>query len=633
MTRTTSGTPRASIIVRSFNEERHIGRLLELLATQTVADHEVIVVDSGSFDRTRDIAREHGARLLEIESLDFTFGYSLNAGIRAARAPIAGIVSAHTEPLDERWLENLIAPFEDDKVAMTYGRQVGAPVSKFGERLDFIRTFGSERLNIRAEAPFANNANSAIRVSLWEQEPFDERLPGLEDIAWAKHWMENGWNVVYEPAAAIRHIHEETWPQVYRRYYREAVAARQIGIKGSKDIIPEVAREVSYLFGDLATAAKEKVLSRYLREVLMFRLQKTRGTVAGLRNNDTPTARKRHSLFFDRDYKAVVVSGPHKAALERIETTPLTPREVTVRVAYVGVCGTDLEILDGRLGYFASGLAHYPITPGHEFSGTVAAVGAKIEDLNSGDAVVVECIQSCHACAQCEKGNFIACPDRREVGVMRRDGAYAEYVTVPAQFAHRLPPGTDLRRAAMCEPLAVVLKGLKRVGRLVGTDGRARFAIVGGGPIGWLAAQVLRHRGHDVTVFDRSESRRALYRASRIDVREAPDDLSSFDAVIEATGDPHALQQILASSRPGSTLLLLGLPYARHDFTFEHIVAFDKTVIGSVGSSAAEFREAITLLPLLDFEPLTKAVMPLDHFEEAWAAFRAREHLKILLQP
>jgi len=628
-----TGNPRVSIIVRAFNEERHIGRLLEVLSSQSVEDHEVIVVDSGSFDRTRDIAREHGAVLLEIDSLDFTFGYSLNAGIRAARAPIAGIVSAHTEPLDARWLENLIAPFEDQTVAMTYGRQVGAPASKFGERLDFLRTFGPARLNIRPQAPFANNANSAIRRALWEKEPFDERLPGLEDIAWAKHWMENGWNVVYEPAAALRHIHEETWPQVYRRYYREAVAARQIGIKSAKHIVPEVAREIGYLFGDLGTAVKEGVLSDAFREVIMFRLQKTRGTVAGLRNNGAAVAKKRQALFFDRDYKAVVVKGPHKAHLERIEIAPLTPREITVRVAYVGVCGTDLEILDGRLGYFESGLATYPITPGHEFSGTVAAIGAKVEDLNAGEPVVVECIQSCHACAQCEKGNFIACADRREVGVMRRNGAYAEYVTVPAQFVHRLPPGTDLKRAALCEPLAVVLKGLKRLGRLVGSDGSARCAVVGGGPIGWFAAQVLKHRGHEVVVFDRHERRRALYEASGITVQDAPDDLSSFDAVIEATGDPVALQQILSNSRPGCTLLLLGLPYARHDFTFEHIVAFDKTVIGSVGSSADEFREAIALLPLLDFDPLTKAVFPLDHFEDAWATFRRSEHLKILLQP
>jgi threonine dehydrogenase-like Zn-dependent dehydrogenase/glycosyltransferase involved in cell wall biosynthesis len=629
-----ASVPRASIVVRTFNEERHLGRLLEILAAQTVTDHEVIVVDSGSFDRTRDIARAHGARLLEIDSRDFTFGYSLNVGLRAARGPIVVIVSAHTEPLEARWLEHMIAPFGDEDVAMVYGRQVGAPVSKFGERLDFERTFGTARLRMTPNNVFTNNANSAVRRSLWEQEPFDERLPGLEDIAWAKRWIESGRVIVYEPAAAIRHIHEESWPQVYRRYYREAAAARQIGIKNAAHIVPEVVREITWLLGDVGMAAKEGVLGQRLGEVLLFRIQKTRATVAGLaRNGKAVTTRRRQELFFDRDYTAVVIHGPQRASLDRVEVGPPAPRDVLVRVAYVGVCGTDLEILDGRLGYFESGLSSYPITPGHEFSGHVAAVGAKVADLAPGDPVVVECIQSCHACDQCRKGNFIACADRREVGVMRQNGAYAEYVTIPARFVHRLAEGTDLKRAALCEPLAVVLKGLKRLARLVGTDAAAQCAVVGGGPIGWLATQVLRHRGNGVVVFDRDEGRRALYRASGIATGESLADLPPFDTVVEATGDPDALQQAFAYSRPGCTLLLLGLPYARHDFSFEHIVAFDKTVMGSVGSSATEFREAIALLPDLAFEPLTSAVRPLEEFENAWASFRRREHLKILLKP
>ena len=177
--------PDASIVVRAFNEERHLGGLLERLAGQSIRSHEVIVVDSGSFDRTREIALGHGARLLEIASEDFTFGYSLNVGVRAARAPLVAVVSAHTEPLGTRWLEGLLALFADASVAMVYGRQVGAPQSKFSEALDFERTYKGERRFITPDGLFANHANSAFRRALWEEHPFDERLPGLEDIAWA----------------------------------------------------------------------------------------------------------------------------------------------------------------------------------------------------------------------------------------------------------------------------------------------------------------------------------------------------------------------------------------------------------------------------------------------------------------
>jgi rhamnosyltransferase len=100
-------TVAVSIVIRAFNEERYIGRLLDLIAGQTIRDPEIIVVDSGSFDRTREVVAGR-VRLVRIEPADFTFGYSLNVGIRAATAPVAAIVSAHTEPTDVRWGESLV---------------------------------------------------------------------------------------------------------------------------------------------------------------------------------------------------------------------------------------------------------------------------------------------------------------------------------------------------------------------------------------------------------------------------------------------------------------------------------------------------------------------------------------------
>jgi threonine dehydrogenase-like Zn-dependent dehydrogenase/GT2 family glycosyltransferase len=625
--------PSASIVVRAFNEERHLGRLLERLAAQTVRSHEVIVVDSGSFDRTRQIAVHQGARLLEVASEDFTFGYSLNVGVRAARAPLVAIVSAHTEPLGRQWLEGLLAPFADASVAMAYGRQVGAPQSKLSEALDFERTYKGLCRFIMPDGVFANNANSAIRRALWEQHQFDERLPGLEDIAWAKHWLERGLHVVYEPDAAIAHIHEETWSQVHHRYFREAVAARHIGVRGLRHVPVEAARETTRFVLDLGAAASRGLLRERAGEILRFRWQKASGTVTGLLSDaGTASHSKRQNLFFDRDYQAVVIRGPHKAGLERVSVPPIAPRDVLVRVAFVGVCGTDLEILEGTLGYFKTGLCTYPITPGHEFSGTVARIGARVEGIETGQPVVVECIQSCMDCDVCRKGNFIACAKRREVGVMRRDGAYAEYVAVPARFVHTLPLGTDLKRAALCEPIAVALKGIRRVDQFLAAGADVACAVVGGGPVGYLSAQILRHRGHRVTVFDREEARRRVLRGAGLDVTDDLCRVSDYDIVVEATGDRMALQTILTTSRPGATILLLGLPYARHDFTFEDIVAYDKAVVGSVGSTAADFREAVRLLPQLPLDPLTDAVRPLAQFDQVWAAFRGREHLKVLLQ-
>ena len=209
--------PEISIVIRTLNEEKFLPALLDALSRQTMQDFETIVVDSGSLDSTRDIAIEKADRLLHIQSRDFTFGHSLNVGIRNANGRYIAIVSAHTLPVDNQWLAKLIAPLHTGKTAMVYGRQLGGESSKFGEIRDMQRTFGSRQIVLQPPRFFANNANSVIRKNLWEKHPFDESLPGLEDIEWAKYWMERGHQVIYEPQAALYHIHEESWRQVRRR--------------------------------------------------------------------------------------------------------------------------------------------------------------------------------------------------------------------------------------------------------------------------------------------------------------------------------------------------------------------------------------------------------------------------------
>ena len=206
-----------SIIIRAFNEEKHLPALFDALEKQEYRDFETIVVVSGSIDRSRKIASGRATRLVTLSSHDFTFGYSLNVGIREATGRYIVIVSAHTLPVDAKWLERMIAPLKEEKTAMVYGRQTGNGVSKFSELQDFGRLFGPVRQALKPPDFFANNANSAIRRDLWAEHQFDQALPGLEDIEWAKFWMQKGYSVVYEPDAAIYHIHEESWRQIRRR--------------------------------------------------------------------------------------------------------------------------------------------------------------------------------------------------------------------------------------------------------------------------------------------------------------------------------------------------------------------------------------------------------------------------------
>jgi threonine dehydrogenase-like Zn-dependent dehydrogenase len=249
---------------------------------------------------------------------------------------------------------------------------------------------------------------------------------------------------------------------------------------------------------------------------------------------------------------------------------------------------------------------------------------------NEGDRVVVECIQGCGICAACTRDNAINCRERREVGVMGKDGGYASYLVTHARYAHKIPAEVSLAAAALAEPLAVVHKALRRLGASR-TNGSERCAVVGAGTIGHLTARVLAQRGHDVTVFDRETGRLALLDGV-VRTSTAFEKLDQFDWLIEATGDQSALSTLLEKSRTGATLLLMGFPYAEHNFTFESIVGFDKTVVGSVGSNSGDFEQALATLPMLDTSPFLRACYPLDEYERAWEDVRSRTHLKVMLR-
>jgi glycosyltransferase involved in cell wall biosynthesis len=186
--------PSVSLIIRCFNEGTHIGRLLTGASRQTRPPNEIIVVDSGSTDATLSIASAFDVRIVTIPPERFSFGYALNVGLERASSDVAVFASAHVYPLYNTWIEQLIAPFEHDDVAVAYGRQEAPPGGQFSEGRLLRQWFPPHSVDHQRH-PFCNNANAAIRTSLWERERFDEQLTGLEDLAWAKRAMELGHTV------------------------------------------------------------------------------------------------------------------------------------------------------------------------------------------------------------------------------------------------------------------------------------------------------------------------------------------------------------------------------------------------------------------------------------------------------
>lgn len=637
-----AASPETSVIIRTFNEEKHLPALMESLDRQSYRDFEIVVVDSGSLDRTRELATGHADTMLRIDSHDFTFGYSLNVGINAALGKYAVIVSAHTLPVDDDWIGRLVTPLREDVTAMTYGRQMGGSGSNFSEIQDLGRTFGSQRKVLRPPHFFAHNGNSAIRRDLWAQHPFDEKLPGLEDIEWAKFWMERGYQVVYDPDAALHHIHNEHWRQIRLRYYREGVAARLVGVKGRQHVVIDVAREAGFTLFDLGRAllASEKqfqhgtgLLDRG-REIFSFRSNKILGTVRGLLDGTSiQDPETREKVFFDRTSPGVVFHGAGRASLQQQPIPDVKPGDVLIRTAYTGICGTDLELFNGTLSYYQDGDAKYPIVPGHEVSGRVVAVGPNVRHLEEGNPVVIEKIQSCGNCDDCRRSNWSGCPNRVELGVIGRAGGFAQFLVTPGRYVHKVPPDLSLQRSVLCEPLAVILKGLSRVSQFWPTEPKSkRCAVVGGGSLGHMCAKVMSFRGHRVTVFDQDPKRRGYFEGSDIAVSADLSELYNFDVLIEVTGDPQVLDTLLHQSGPSATILLLDLPYADKQISLEKFLAHDKAVVSSSGSTPKEYEEALALLPQLNVDLLLECVFPMEQFREALQTFEQRRYLKVMLE-
>ena len=291
-----------SIIIRAYNEEKHIGRLLEGIKQQTIKDVEVILVDSGSTDSTISIAESFDARVVRIASDEFTFGRSLNFGLREATREFVVIASAHVYPVYPDWLESLLRPFEDDNVAITYGKQRGPESAKFSEKQIFHRWY-PDVSQLRQATAFCNNANAAIRKRLWEQNPYDETLTGLEDLAWAKWAKDQGYAVAYVAEAEIVHAHDETPRGVFNRYRREAMAFKRIYPESHFNIYDFARLTTTNILSDIWHAARERVLWKNIASICWFRFMQFHGTRMGHRETSLITPQLRETFYYARERK------------------------------------------------------------------------------------------------------------------------------------------------------------------------------------------------------------------------------------------------------------------------------------------------------------------------------------------
>ncbi|MCX8042510.1 MAG: glycosyltransferase [Desulfobacterota bacterium] len=306
---------KCSVIIRSYNEEKHLQRLLDgVFSQQFAGGYEVILVDSGSNDRTLQIAAAYPVRTVHIKKEYFSFGYSLNQGIKASSGEYCAFISAHCYPANNRWLTTLLEPFRDEKIALVYGRQIGNHVTKYSEKQIFAKWFPPESVQ-RQHSSFCNNANAAIRRKLWEQEPFNEALTGLEDLAWAQRMIERGYFLAYNADAVIYHVHEETYAQIFNRYKREAITLHSILRDSRFTFWDFIKLSLMNIAVDSVHALRDRVYLAVWRSIVCFRLAQFYGTYQGYKFRKAITQELRERFYYPTRYRKEMESSTQDVPL------------------------------------------------------------------------------------------------------------------------------------------------------------------------------------------------------------------------------------------------------------------------------------------------------------------------------
>jgi len=312
--------------------------------------------------------------------------------------------------------------------------------------------------------------------------------------------------------------------------------------------------------------------------------------------------------------RAVRIDAPGRLSVVSVDIPEPVAGETLVRVAWAGICGSDRELLEGRR---PATYARYPIVPGHEWSGTVEAVGDGVDPGLLGRSVVGEGFRSCQVCAaEYDETGFTA------------DGAWADYLTIPARLLHVLPDGADLRAAAGLEPAACVAEACLRAATVAGE----RVAVVGGGTLGLLATQLLRAASpaelvvvHPTTT--RTELALRCGATALVTTDEAATLTERFDVVIEAAGAGRAAATATHLARRGGRVVLTGIPADDDRISARQLVTKQLTVTAIFGAPSRAWAHAVRAFAtgLLDPSVLVTHEFVLEDVDKAFRLLAERD--------
>jgi threonine dehydrogenase-like Zn-dependent dehydrogenase len=338
--------------------------------------------------------------------------------------------------------------------------------------------------------------------------------------------------------------------------------------------------------------------------------------------------------------RALVVDRPGMSAVRQVPEPVPGPGEVLVEVAAAGICGSDLEVLDGRR---PAAYVDYPVVPGHEWAGRVLAAGPGVKDVGPGDPVVAEGLRACGVCDRCAEGRTNICTAAYAETGFTHPGALAERLLVPAGLLHRLPANRPVEPAALLEPAACVASGLLEAGMpLPGS----RVAVVGDGPLGLLALLLLGTAAPAELVLVGARPARSAFGpgCGATQVVAATDRATlaglagRFDMAVEASNAPAGSATAVSLLRRGGSAVLLGISGAQQPVIDPDTVTLNQLRLqGGFAASRNAWRWVVRLYSegILDPAPLVTHHFPLEEVEGAFAALTASDGgaVKILVHP
>jgi 2-desacetyl-2-hydroxyethyl bacteriochlorophyllide A dehydrogenase len=319
--------------------------------------------------------------------------------------------------------------------------------------------------------------------------------------------------------------------------------------------------------------------------------------------------------------KALVLTGPRHAEVQDVDPPEAVPGEVVVDVQRAGICGTDVEFFTGEMQYLHTRHAEYPLRIGHEWMGTVSAVGPGVDSAWIGTRVTGDTMLGCGVCRRCLNGRQHVCAFRTEIGIRGgRPGALAEQLAVPVTALHRLPDAVDDAMGALVEPGGNAFRATDAAH--LGRGDRA--VILGPGTIGLLSALFARAAGAEVHLLGKEEGSIAFARSLGFDVWTEADlpDLT-WDAVIEASTAPHLPAKAVELVEPGGRVVYIGLSGTPSLFDTRQLALADVTAVGILSASpglAGTIEQYAT--GAVDPRPLIAATVTLDELPAVLAGER-----------